>query len=58
MKRAYNLLIGEAHRRGNQDHPRLRLPLDEEMTMEVKGRDSVAGLHRKLLVENVARSRG
>ena len=50
MKRAYNLLIGER----TAEEIKLRLgsayPLDEELSMEVKGRDSVAGLPKTILV--------
>jgi rod shape-determining protein MreB len=48
MKRAYNLLIGER----TAEEIKLRVgsayPLDEELTMEVKGRDSVAGLPKTI----------
>ena len=48
MKRAYNLLIGER----TSEEIKLRVgsayPLDEELTMEVKGRDSVAGLPKTI----------
>ncbi len=48
MKRAYNLLIGER----TAEEIKLRLgsayPLDDELTMEVKGRDSVAGLPKTI----------
>lgn len=48
MKRAYNLLIGER----TAEEIKLRVgsayPLDEEITMEVKGRDSVAGLPKTI----------
>jgi rod shape-determining protein MreB len=50
MKRAYNLLIGER----TSEEIKLRIgsayPLDEELTMEVKGRDSVAGLPKTIHV--------
>jgi rod shape-determining protein MreB and related proteins len=50
MKRAYNLLIGER----TAEEIKLRVgsaaPLDEELTMEVKGRDSVAGLPKTIHV--------
>jgi rod shape-determining protein MreB len=50
MKRAYNLLIGER----TAEEIKVRLgsayPLDEELTMEVKGRDSVAGLPKTIHV--------
>ncbi|GAB1488575.1 rod shape-determining protein [Opitutaceae bacterium] len=48
MKRAYNLLIGER----TAEEIKLRVgsayPLDEELSMEVKGRDSVAGLPKTI----------
>ena len=48
MKRAYNLLIGER----TAEEIKLRVgsayPIDEEITMEVKGRDSVAGLPKTI----------
>jgi rod shape-determining protein MreB and related proteins len=48
MKRAYNLLIGER----TAEEIKIRIgsayPLDEELTMEVKGRDSVAGLPKTI----------
>lgn len=52
MKRAYNLLIGE--RTGEEIKLRIgsAAPLDEEMTIEVKGRDSVAGLPKTILISS------
>lgn len=48
MKRAYNLMIGER----TAEEIKIRIgsaaPLDEELTLEVKGRDSVAGLPKTL----------
>jgi rod shape-determining protein MreB len=48
MKRAYNLLIGER----SAEEIKIRIgsayPLDEELAMEVKGRDSVAGLPKTI----------
>ena len=48
MKRAYNLLIGER----TAEEIKIRIgsctPLDEELSLEVKGRDSVAGLPKTL----------
>jgi rod shape-determining protein MreB len=50
MKRAYNLMIGE---RTSEDI-KIRLgsaaPLPKEMTMEVKGRDLVAGLPKTITI--------
>jgi len=52
MKRVYNLMIGE------QTSERVKLeigsaaPLDEERTMEVRGRDMISGLPRKTLISS------
>ena len=50
MKRAYNLLIGER----TAEEIKLRVgsahPLEEEISMEVKGRDSVAGLPKTIQI--------
>ncbi len=48
MKRAYNLLIGERTAEEIKMRIGSAFPLDEELTMEVKGRDSVAGLPKTL----------
>jgi len=52
MKRAYNLLIGER----TAEEIKMRIgsasPLDEELTLEVKGRDSVAGLPKTLHISS------
>lgn len=52
MKRAYNLMIGER----TAEEIKLRIgsaaPLDQELTMEVKGRDSVAGLPKTLHISS------
>ena len=52
MKRAYNLLIGE--RTGEEIKLRIgsAYGLDEEMTLEVKGRDAVAGLPKTIQVSS------
>ncbi|MBK1877497.1 rod shape-determining protein [Pelagicoccus mobilis] len=52
MKRAYNLLIGE--RTGEEIKLRVGSAntLDEEMTIEVKGRDSVAGLPKTIMISS------
>ena len=52
MKRAYNLLIGE--RTGEEIKLRVgsAAALDDEMTLEVKGRDSVAGLPKTIQVSS------
>lgn len=50
MKRAYNLLIGER----TAEEVKIRIgsayPLEQEMTMEVRGRDAVAGLPKTLQI--------
>lgn len=48
MKRAYNLLIGERTAEEIKVRIGSAYPLDEELTMEVKGRDSVAGLPKTI----------
>lgn len=48
MKRAYNLLIGERTAEEIKMRVGSAYPLDEEITMEVKGRDSVAGLPKTI----------
>src|SRR5690606_2679480 len=48
MKRAYNLLIGERTAEEIKIRVGSAAPLEEELTLEVKGRDSVAGLPKTL----------
>jgi rod shape-determining protein MreB and related proteins len=52
MKRAYNLLIGER----TAEEIKLKIgsaaPLEEELSLEVKGRDSVAGLPKTLHISS------
>jgi rod shape-determining protein MreB and related proteins len=48
MKRAYNLLIGERTSEEIKMRVGSAYPLEEELTMEVKGRDSVAGLPKTI----------
>jgi rod shape-determining protein MreB and related proteins len=48
MKRAYNLLIGERTAEEIKVRIGSAYPLDEELSMEVKGRDSVAGLPKTI----------
>ncbi len=50
MKRAYNLMIGERTSEQIKIKIGSAFALDEEMTMEVKGRDSVAGLPKTLTI--------
>jgi len=48
MKRAYNLMIGERTAEEIKIRIGSAFPLDEELSMEVKGRDTVAGLPKTL----------
>ncbi len=48
MKRAYNLLIGERTAEEIKIKVGSAYPLDDEITLEVKGRDSVAGLPKTI----------
>jgi rod shape-determining protein MreB len=48
MKRAYNLLIGERTAEEIKIQIGSSYPLEEELSMEVKGRDSVAGLPKTI----------
>ena len=60
MKRAYNLLIGER----TAEEIKIRIgsvyPLEEELSMEVKGRDSVAGLPKTIHItsQEIREARG
>jgi len=48
MKRAYNLLIGERTAEEIKIKIGSAFPLEDELTLEVKGRDSVAGLPKTI----------
>nr|NIP27121.1 rod shape-determining protein [Phycisphaerae bacterium]NIP54885.1 rod shape-determining protein [Phycisphaerae bacterium]NIS50955.1 rod shape-determining protein [Phycisphaerae bacterium]NIU11120.1 rod shape-determining protein [Phycisphaerae bacterium]NIU55985.1 MreB/Mrl family cell shape determining protein [Phycisphaerae bacterium] len=50
LKRAYNLLIGFTSAERVKIEVGSAAPLNEEMTMEVAGRDTISGLPRKILV--------
>ncbi|MDP0500800.1 MAG: rod shape-determining protein [Verrucomicrobiota bacterium JB022] len=52
MKRAYNLMIGERTAEEIKIKIGSAAPLDEELTLEVKGRDSVAGLPKTLHISS------
>lgn len=52
MKRAYNLNIGERMAEEIKIRIGSAAPLDEELTMEVKGSDSVAGLPKTLHISS------
>ena len=52
MKRAYNLMIGERTSEEIKIVVGSAMPLSEELTLEVKGRDSVAGLPKTLHISS------
>jgi rod shape-determining protein MreB len=50
LKKTYNLLIGEASAEKVKIQIGSAAPLDEELTMEVAGRDTISGLPRKIVI--------
>jgi rod shape-determining protein MreB len=50
LKRTYNLLIGEARAEKVKIQIGSAAPLEEELTMEVAGRDTISGLPRKIII--------
>ena len=50
MKRSYNLVIGERTAEEIKIKIGSAVPLEEELQLEVKGRDSVAGLPKSLII--------
>jgi rod shape-determining protein MreB len=50
LKRTYNLLIGEARAEKVKIQIGSAAPLEEELTMEVAGRDTISGLPRKIVI--------
>jgi len=50
LKRTYNLLIGEARAEKIKIQVGSASPLDEELTMEISGRDTISGLPRKIVI--------
>ena len=52
MKKAYNLMIGERTAENIKLTIGSAYPLDEEMTIEVKGRDLVAGLPKTITISS------
>jgi len=52
MKRAYNLMIGERTAEQIKVQIGSAYPLEQEMTMEVRGRDLIAGLPRATVVSS------
>ena len=52
MKKAYNLMIGEQTAERIKVEIGSAYPLDKELTMEVRGRDLIAGLPRKAVISS------
>ncbi len=50
LKRTYNLLIGESRAEKVKIQIGSAAPLEEELTMEVAGRDTISGLPRKVVI--------
>ncbi|MGD2093580.1 MAG: rod shape-determining protein [Phycisphaerales bacterium] len=50
LKKTYNLLIGEARAEKVKVEIGSAVPLQEEMTMEVAGRDTISGMPRKIII--------
>jgi rod shape-determining protein MreB len=50
LKKTYNLLIGEPRAEKVKIQIGSAAPLEEELTMEVAGRDTISGLPRKIVI--------
>jgi len=50
LKRTYNLLIGEARAEKVKIQIGSAVPLEQELTMEIAGRDTISGLPRKIVI--------
>jgi rod shape-determining protein MreB len=50
LKKTYNLLIGESRAEKVKIQIGSAVPLEEELTMEVAGRDTISGLPRKIVI--------
>ncbi|HUV63850.1 MAG TPA: rod shape-determining protein [Sedimentisphaerales bacterium] len=50
LKRTYNLLVGEARAEKVKVQIGSAVPLEEELTMEVAGRDTISGMPRKIII--------
>lgn len=50
LKRTYNLLIGELRAEQVKIQLGSAAPIEEEMTMEIAGRDTISGLPRKIVI--------
>ena len=52
MKRTYNLMIGEQTSEKIKVNIGSAAPMDEEITLEVRGRDMISGLPRKTVISS------
>jgi len=50
LKKTYNLLVGEARAEKVKMEVGSAAPLEQELTMEVAGRDTISGMPRKIIV--------
>jgi len=50
LKKTYNLLIGERRAENVKIEIGSAVPLEEELTMEIAGRDTISGLPRKIVI--------
>jgi rod shape-determining protein MreB len=50
LKRTYNLLVGEARAEKVKIQIGSAVPLQQELTMEVAGRDTISGMPRKIII--------
>ncbi len=50
LKKTYNLLIGEARAEKVKIQIGSAVPLQEELTMEIAGRDTISGMPRKIII--------
>ena len=50
LKKTYNLLIGESRAEQVKIQIGSAAPLEQEMTMEIAGRDTISGLPRKIVI--------
>jgi len=50
LKKTYNLLVGETSAERVKIQIGSAAPLDEELTMEIAGRDTISGLPRKIVI--------
>jgi rod shape-determining protein MreB len=50
LKKTYNLLVGEARAEKVKIQIGSAVPLEEELTIEIAGRDTISGLPRKIVI--------